>query len=69
VQVIEKTIVIVMITISAKVICNCNDYILNVIITSVVCDDVLCVVLCVVSVVTVLDATQYDRKESLEKPQ
>ena len=66
---LQLVIVIVIITISAKVICNCNDYILNVIITSVVCDDVLCVVLCVVSVVTVLDATQYDRKESLERPQ
>jgi len=32
--VIEKVIVIVIITIFAKVICNCNDYILNVITTS-----------------------------------
>jgi len=34
VPVIEEEIVIVMITILAKVICNCNDYILNVITTS-----------------------------------
>jgi len=34
VPVIEEEIVIVTITILAKVICNCNDYILNVIATS-----------------------------------